>query len=86
MGENVKYAGNTNMTAMVFTDHTLFRIFSRTDDQGIEPATCFLDKENQTWSSAVVSGFWYFLNKGSEAERLIGYDPRSQQIRGFQLK
>ncbi len=86
LGENVKYAGNTNFAAVVFNDYILFRIFSRTDDQDIEPATCLLYKENQSWSFAVVSGFWYFLNEGSQMERLIGYDPRSQQIRGFQLK
>jgi len=86
LGENVKYAGNTNFTAMVFNDYVLIRIFSNTADHGLEFATCILYKENQSWSSAVVSGFWFFLNKGSQTERLIGYDPRSQRIRGYQIK
>ena len=86
LGENVEYAGNSGLAAMVFSDYILIRISARTADQASEFATCILYKENQSWSSAVVSGFWFFLNKGSEAESLIGYDPRSQQIRGFQLK
>ncbi len=86
LGDNVKYSGNTNFTAMVFNDYIFIRIFSRTADQDIEFATCILYKENQSWSSAVVSGFWFLLNEGSPTERLIGYDPRSQQIKGYQIK
>lgn len=86
LGENVKYAGNTNFTAMVFNDFVLISIAASAAGQGIEFATCILYKENQSWSSAVVGGFWYFLNEGSQMERLIGYDSISQQIRGYEIK
>ncbi len=86
LGENVKYAGNSGLAAMVFNDYILIRISARTADQAREFATCILYKENQSWSSAVVSGIWYFLNEGSQMERLIGYDSISRQVRGFQIK
>ena len=86
LGENVKYARNTDFTAMVYNDYAFIRIFTGTVDQGIGLATCILYKENQSWSSAVVSGFWFLLNEGSQIERLIGYDPISKQIKGYQIR
>jgi len=86
LGENVKFAGNYGSTAMVFNDYTFIRISSRTADQDIELATCILYKEDQSWSSAVVSGFWYFLKNGSQIETLIGYDTISQQVKGYEIK
>ncbi len=86
LGENVKFASTYSFTAVVYNDHVLIRIGTSTADQGIGFATCILYKENQSWSSAVVGGFWYFLNKDSQMERLIGYDSISRQVRGFQIK
>jgi len=86
LGENVSYAGNTDFTAMVFNDYVLISIASRTAGKGNEFATCILYKEDQSWSSAVVGGFWYFLDAGSQTERLIGYDSISQQVKGYQIK
>jgi len=86
LGENVKFAAHANFTAMVFNDYIFIRFFAGTADRVTEFATCILYKENQSWSSAVVSGFWFLLNEASPTERLIGYDPRSQQIKGYQIK
>jgi len=84
LGENVTAGRGGSL--MAFSDYIFIPVSARTADQDREWATCILYKENQSWNSAVVSGFWYFLNKGSQTERLIGYDPRSKQVKGYEIK
>lgn len=86
LGDDVIFAANYGSTAMAFNDYILIRISVINADQSREYATCILYKENRSWDSAVVSGFWHLLKNDEQAKSLVGYDSNSKQIRGFQIK